>query len=80
MVRRKRERRERFPREEDLVQEECSVLTTLVLRMNIGQCTGANNTLNKGVTGLPLRVSAVVGHRGGKREEREGTAFFLGED
>ena len=35
-------------------------------RMNIGQCTGA-----KGVTGLPLRASAVVGHRGGEREERE---------
>ena len=27
-----------------------------------GQCTGANSTLNKGATGLPLRASAVVGH------------------
>ena len=32
---------------------------------------GANSTLNKGATGLPLRASAVLGHRGGEREERE---------
>jgi len=27
-----------------------------------GQCTGADSTLNKGATGLPLRASAVAGH------------------
>ena len=35
------------------------------------------STLNKGATGLPLRVSAVVGHRGGKREERERKQHFF---
>ena len=33
---------------------------------------GANSTLNKGATGLPLRASAVVGHEEGRgRGERE---------
>ena len=36
-----------------------------------GECTGANSTLNKGVAGLPLRASAVVGYQGGEREERK---------
>ena len=48
--------------------------------MNVGQCTGANSTLNKGATGLPLRANAVVGHeegrgRGGREKKREETAF-----
>ena len=33
--------------------------------------TGANSTLNKGATGLPLRASAVVGHEEGRGRERE---------
>ena len=33
---------------------------------------GANSTLNKGATGLPLRASAVVGHEEGRgRGERD---------
>ena len=39
----------------------------------VGQCTGANSTLNKGATGLPLRASAVVGReegRGGREKKR----------
>ena len=32
---------------------------------------GANSTLNKGATGLPLRASAVVGHEEGRGRERE---------
>ena len=41
-----------------------------------GQCTGANSTLNKGATGLPLRASAVVGREEGEGERRrEETAF-----
>ena len=37
----------------------------------VGQCTGANSTLNKGATGLPLRASAAVGHEEGRGRERE---------
>ena len=42
-------------------------------RPDAGECTGANSTLNKGATGLPLRASAVVGYRGGgERGEGKG--------
>ena len=34
-----------------------------------GQCIGANSMLLKAANGLLLPVSAVVGHRGGERED-----------
>jgi hypothetical protein len=64
----------------------CMTEETYRVRYRSSRCWrlhGANRTFIKGATGLPLRVSAVVGHRSRRKRERkrEGerkeTAFFL---